>query len=83
MADEKDRKEQAVTRNEPTVTREATVPPVSPASTVASSIAAMIVEDNLRQGRVVEIPSLGIKITSENLHEPDREVRVLTSAGKE
>lgn len=71
MADEEangnaDEKEQVRDRNEPVVTHENSV---STASYVASSLAGMFLEKQVRKGREIEIPSLGIKIGKENLRQ--------------
>ncbi len=72
MADEKtdekaDGKEQTRRdRNEAIVTHGTSA---STASSVASSLAGLFLEQQVRKGREIEIPSLGIKIGKENLRE--------------
>ncbi len=67
MADEKaDGKESTTDRKEPITTNEAIV---STVSSVASSLAGMFLEKQVRKGREIEIPSLGIKIGKANLRE--------------
>ena len=67
MADEKtDGKEQLRDRNEAAVTHETSA---SIASPVASSLAGLFLEKQVRKGREIEIPSLGIKIGKANLRQ--------------
>lgn len=45
-------------------------PPTNAVSTIAGALAAMVLEERLRNGGTVEIPSLGIVITKDNVKEP-------------
>jgi hypothetical protein len=71
MADEKanekaDEKDQLRDHNEAVVTLKTSE---STASSVASSLAGMFLEKQIRKGREIEIPSLGIIIGKENLRQ--------------
>lgn len=45
-----------------------------PSKSVASTLAAMLIFDSIREGNEFEIPSLGITITKEDLQDPDEEL---------
>jgi biotin carboxyl carrier protein len=44
----------------------------STATTIASTLAGMLLEESIRKGHAVEIPSLGITLDNSNLRDPHR-----------
>jgi hypothetical protein len=61
-----DKKEETTNRNEIVKPRETTV------SSVASNLAGLLLEESVRKGKSIEIPSLGITLTKEELRKPSK-----------
>lgn len=52
-----------------------TAPPTeTPASSVGKTLAAMALADSIKEGKVIEIPSLDITITKEDIQERNKEL---------
>ncbi len=73
-----DGKEQKVNLDEPNGSKEDLV---SSVSTVVSGLAALFLEESFRQGQDILIPSLKIKIETENLPEPSQSKSLANSNG--